>query len=423
MYQNLNFQITKIWARNFRSIADASADLGELTVLVGGNMSGKSNVMDVLHFLKDALRSDLELAVTDRQGVGAVRRWQLKGRRHEIEIGLIAQGFVNRFGYSGDYRVRYEFTIASNKEGAYRVRSEHAKVLYPPISKPSVADKTAWFTNTNGILRSNGLQVLKRQGSSTDSPDTNLILPTFRQFFRPRRKPRHSPDCVVPQLALTELYRSLQDMQFYQLYPNGMRLPQRISRSSRLDGFGENLAFVLRDLLRKGSSSATKLREVLPHLIPGVLDVRVRPVGGYLVVQLQHAANLHPQENGPWFDLSQESDGALRLLGLLVALYQRPSPCFIGIEEPDLAVHPGLFGVMADVLREGSLNSQLLVTTHNPDLIDQLALEDLRVVELIGGNTSVGPVTDSQAQAAKERLFSPGELHRMEGLRLDGQDT
>lgn len=49
-------------------------------MLVGRNMSGKSNVLDVLHFLKDAMHNNLELAVTVRQGIGAVRPWQPKGR-------------------------------------------------------------------------------------------------------------------------------------------------------------------------------------------------------------------------------------------------------------------------------------------------------------------------------------------------------
>ena len=53
-------RITRIWARNFRSIEKLDLELGPLTVLVGPNASGKSNVMDVLRFISDATRGDLD---------------------------------------------------------------------------------------------------------------------------------------------------------------------------------------------------------------------------------------------------------------------------------------------------------------------------------------------------------------------------
>ena len=420
MEETLQFQITKVWAKNFRSIANASVDLGQLTVLVGRNISGKSNVMDVLRFLKDAMRDDLELAVTDRQGIGAVRRWQPRGRRHDIEIGVIAEGNVNR---SNDYRVTYELVIASNKDGAYRIKREQAEVLFLQANSSGDDSKMAWFVNTNGTLRSCGLQPLNLQNGKTASTEANLVLPILGRLSWSRKNSRDSQQIRMASRTLTDLYRSLREMQFYQLYPNAMRMPQKVGQPYPLDALGENLATVLRNLLREDAAGVARIRAILPHLIPGVLDVRVRSAGGYLVVQLQHEANSQQNGHCPWFDLSQESDGTLRLLGLLVALYQRPAPLLIGIEDPDLAIHPGLLGVLADVLREGALNFQLLVTTHCPDLIDQLSTEDLRVVELVGGNTAVGPVTRSQEQAVKEHLFSPGELHRMEGLRLDGQDA
>ena len=58
------FQVTKVWARNFRSIAEMSFELDRLTVLAGPNASGKSNVLDVLQFIKDALHFNLDAAIS-----------------------------------------------------------------------------------------------------------------------------------------------------------------------------------------------------------------------------------------------------------------------------------------------------------------------------------------------------------------------
>ena len=121
--------------------------------------------------------------------------------------------------------------------------------------------------------------------------------------------------------------------------------------------------------------------------------------------------------SGTWIDLSQESDGTVRLLGLLAALYQTRSLPLIGIEEPELTVHPGAMSQLADLLNEASRRSQVIVTTHSPDLIDCLTdyrtVESLRIVELVDGVTVVRRVADGQAEAVRKHLFSPGELHRM----------
>ena len=119
---------------------------------------------------------------------------------------------------------------------------------------------------------------------------------------------------------------------------------------------------------------------------------------------------------GPWFDLSQESDGTVRLLGLLTAFYQEGPASLIGVEEPELTVHPGALAVLAEVMVEASYRSQVVATTHSPDLIDRLPIESLRAVEMRDGCTEVGPVSKIQTNAVLKGLFSAGELHSMEGL-------
>ena len=69
-----HFRITRVWAKNFRNLADTVLEPGQLTVLVGANASGKSNVMDVLRFMKDALERDLDYAISEREGIAHIRR-------------------------------------------------------------------------------------------------------------------------------------------------------------------------------------------------------------------------------------------------------------------------------------------------------------------------------------------------------------
>ena len=106
------------------------------------------------------------------------------------------------------------------------------------------------------------------------------------------------------------------------------------------------------------------------------------------------------------------------LWGLLTAFYQDGFASLIGFEEPELMVHPGALPVLAEVMVEASHRSQVVITTHSPDLIDRLPVESLRAVEMRDGCTEVGPVSKTQTDAVLNGLFSAGELHSMEGLAM-----
>ena len=77
---------------------------------------------------------------------------------------------------------------------------------------------------------------------------------------------------------------------------------------------------------------------------------------------------------------------------------------------------------MAEVILETSRRTSVLVTTHSPGLLDSLPIDCIRSVEAESGSTRVGPVADHQKAAVMKGLFSPGELHRMEGLQLAAKD-
>ena len=134
------------------------------------------------------------------------------------------------------------------------------------------------------------------------------------------------------------------------------------------------------------------------------------------MVELQHERDCG-NGKGSWFDLSYESDGTIRLLAMLTALSQDPAPSVVGLEEPELAIHPGAMAVLSDAMKEAATRGQVLVATHSPDLIDRLPIESIRAVTAEGGSTRVGKVAEHQMASVKEDLFSAGELHSMEGLQ------
>ena len=90
----------------------------------------------------------------------------------------------------------------------------------------------------------------------------------------------------------------------------------------------------------------------------------------------------------------------------------------VGIEEPEAAVHPGAAGVLRDALRSASACTQVIVTSHGPDLLDDksIAGEHILAVQNIKGQTLIGPIDQAGRNAIRDRLYTAGELLRQGGL-------
>lgn len=399
------FRITRVWAKNFRSIRELDLELGPLTVLVGPNASGKSNVMDVLRFIRDCTVLGIDRAVSERAGIEEIRRWSDGGRVPDVEVGIEA--------CLKSLRLNYSFTIASNRSGTYKIKRDSLKLHYGSTSKSE-----EWVI-------SNGKVVKPKNESASGAFDSSQLLlsGTFPiavlldafglggDHQELTKSDTEDPFTLVKRISA---------MRFYVLPPSEFQRPQLPGNPNMLDEYGRNFASVVKSLKATKSRDVEEIKAGINNIVPAIVDFQVKSVGGYLAVKLNHKmTDSNGRTSGSWFNMTQESNGTLRLFGILVALYQHPSPSFIGIEEPELTIHPGAMGVLSDVIQEASLRSQIMVTTHSPDLLDRLPIDSIRAVEFVDGETRVGKVSERQAGAVKELLFTPGELHSMEGLEIE----
>lgn len=373
--------IKSVWVKNYRSIADIRVNLEPVTILVGHNGSGKSNFVDVFRFIYDTFRLGLDAAVVNRHGMSALRRWSAKGRPYDVEIGLEIE--------TEQISATYNFVLGSERRGEYSVKREYC-----------------YIKEMSGQI---DVHYETRNGSWVHAP----------KEIRPQINDRA---LLLPLLTTTEPYTKLYDyltsFAFYNIFPNALSEPQKPANPYPLDEHGANLASTLREMQRSKSLLMDSLRESISTVLPDVVDFQVTQVGGYLVTKLRHEMS---NDGRAMFELSQESDGTLRMLGILVALYQDDQRTLLTLEEPELTIHPGALHVLWDEIEAAGDRSQVLITTHSPDLLDLCQVQQLRVVEKVQGVTLIDPIDETQRAVIQERLFAPGELLRAQGLQRANQ--
>ena len=115
------------------------------------------------------------------------------------------------------------------------------------------------------------------------------------------------------------------------------------------------------------------------------------------------------------------SDGTLCVLGILLAVYQPQPASLIAIEEPELTIHPAAAEILMDILVDGAERSQVLLTTHSPDVLDNKQLSDSQIVlvESVQGVAQITPLTESTRDLVRQRLYTLGELLRRDELKAD----
>jgi predicted ATPase len=164
----------------------------------------------------------------------------------------------------------------------------------------------------------------------------------------------------------------LSQITIYSIFPDTLRMPQRFDSARPMKRHGENWVSILRELAKEDTK--TELVKGLNKLTGDIEDVRVQPAAGYLVAEFKQSTKA--EKGKRWFPADQQSDGTLRVAGLLTALLQTPYLPVIGIEEPELTVHPGALPMIYDYLKQASAVSQVILTTHSPIMLDVLNVEE-----------------------------------------------
>lgn len=381
--------LQSIMAKNLLSFGPEGIQLEmkPLNVLVGPNASGKSNLLEAIALLRAA---PSELAAPVRSG-GGIRNWIWQG---QSESPAVVESMVSNPLGRHYIRHRIEFTESSQSFELVDERVEN--------DQPDYGENEVFFF----YRFQNGSPILSVKGQDNRRHLQRQDVVLDESILSQRKDPDQFPE-------LAHLSRSYGQIRLYRQWEFGrstnIRDPQRIDvRPNPLMENFSNLGMFL-NRLRQTPRTKANFIEKLSDIYEDLTDFQLNFEGGTVQIFFTEGDFAMPA--------TRLSDGSLRYLCLLAILLDPEPPPLIGIEEPELGMHPDLIPGIADLLVDASSRCQLVVTTHSDILVDALTEqpESVVVCEKHDGRTTMKRLNQSELSHWLEKyrlgeLWTSGEL-------------
>lgn len=347
--------------KTYREISDL--EFGPVTVLVGGNGSGKSNLLSFFELLRRMMSppGELQLAVSEAGGAGRLLHDGPKATtsiqaRMALEIDSEA--------------VLYGFSLIDTANDSFRLRDEE------------------WKSTKRGA---------KSSGRESRLHQEHMFIGIL-------------PDDETP-FRICDLFRQSGVHQFHDTSAaSGLRRKSSVGDSVHLHRDGSNLAAFLHRLSEGGDEARrafARIQETLRLVLPFFAEFILLPEHDSILLRWREVGSEQV------FSASQASDGMLRLMALVTLLCQPPEtlPPLLILDEPELGLHPEAIALVAALVRQASQDCQVIVATQSVPFVDEFSLDEIVVVGRSGReSTLTRPKAAEYAEWIEE--YSTGEIWR-----------
>jgi predicted ATPase len=408
--------IQELKMQNFKSFAAqrGTIRLGGLSLIIGTNASGKSNIRDGLRFIHGISRGySIAEIIGEKYGEEGVLQW--KGIRGGVKETVLRNGNANNTKFTIDVTTKlaeadgggiatYSITVdVGDKTRTPTVANEALRI------GPNDKDTFQWKAKAGP----GQMEVYLRRSSSKKTLGPSHSMRNDRPALTQVSELDASYDTEVVSEAQKEckaFLRSISSVRFLDLDPQALRRPA-IPGQTILGDKGENLSSVLQAIC--GDTQAKDaLIEWTRELTPlDVADLKFPEVSLEGKIQLQIV-----EAGGREISAESASDGTLRFLAFAAALLGTDPARFYFFEEIENGIHPNRAHLLINLLRNSTRKGEIQVagTTHSPALLnflDEASLRDSSLVYRAGSISKIRSLGDIAALWQVAATSRAGELH------------
>lgn len=378
--------IERIHIENYKCLRDVTVELGDFTVLIGPNDSGKSSFLEALQVFGKVIKNDFDTIFGGDRSLRNLVWHKDEGKRIVLEAAGNA---------SGQHTFRYYLEFAVDGESDETLEWDGEKQFWTEDVPPAAHHGHASHPST--------IHVTKHiSGSTVRRSAGQLFLRSFAN--------QGNSDSVAVRQALSSSVE-------YRFDPQVLSKPSVPQAGQALSPTGDNLAAVL-DVMQNSAARASfqNLQEALQQAVPSISGIVLPPAQqqpGAKALQFILTGNSQSPVAIP---ASLASSGALLLTAFLTIAYTQ-TPEVLLFEEPENGLHPTRLQMVVDILRKmsrgelGGRKRQILLTTHNPLLLNYASADEVRVFvrDSVAG-TRITPMKNASDIDRLLKEFSLGEL-------------
>ncbi|MCL6613544.1 MAG: AAA family ATPase [Firmicutes bacterium] len=401
--------LRRVFVDGYKSLKNVELKVQPLTVVIGPNASGKSNLFDALRLLSRIVTSrslsdafgdhrgdPLEAFDYSDEGIEGLLRKDRVQFAIEVDVELSPQVIKETERLIQAYKA----STSENGNGAasprkyiterllrYRIGVE----MIPRTGALKVCDESLWaLSEKSGDLYINEHRkaFLERVGDKLRLRMEGRARPTEHELglnYALASQPLYPPHYPHIIAFREEVAR----WQFYYFEPRLMREENPVKQTFQLTTFGGDLAAFYYTLQQNNEKQFQNLQKILSSLVPTAKSFTSE-------LTEEGKIRLKIQEEEVYFSAKVISEGTLRLLGLLAILSPTSPATVVGFEEPENGVHPRRLKLIADLLYNASEHKQIIVNTHSHILPDYFNKVYLVQCKKINGQSVFVPLMNAQ---------------------------
>ena len=376
--ESTKYKIEAIKLKNFRAFKDIEIkNLPSFCVFVGANGTGKTTIFKVFTFLQDAINQDIDYALNQLGGNKGFKEVCTRGETSNIEISI-------KFRAPQNTRlITYYLSIGEKENNEAYIAKEVLSYRRGNRGKP-------W----NYLDFSDGI------GQAVTNETDLANITDEKQLTRDEQKLTSSNLLAITGLTHYEKFPSvvalgnlIKKWQIYNFHIEAARKVQIKNKFSiELTANGDNLSSVLDYLHKRDKEIFDKILEKLSKRIPGVHKIDVTTTeDNRILLKFNDSAFKEP------FLSEYVSDGTLRMLSYLTLIYSPIPFPLLGIEEPENQLHHSLLERLAEEFRVYTdKGSQVFISTHSPDFLNNLHPEEVFCLIKSKGYTKITRASDDE---------------------------